>query len=151
MVRIAIKRVYDDFDPVAFESLAFTAPAADTLFFTAASTAVSANFGVGLIGGVLAGSLVASLLFRSFRWQSFESPAQTGRYLAGAALMGFGGVLAGGCTVGAGLSGLPTLSISAILAVAAIAGGALVTNRLLSASATGSAAPSTTQALQPAE
>ncbi|MEQ9693678.1 YeeE/YedE family protein [Shimia sp. SDUM112013] len=143
--------LYDDFDPVAFESLAFTAPAADTLFFTAASTAVTANFGVGLIGGVLAGSLVASLLFRSFRWQSFESPAQTGRYLAGAALMGFGGVLAGGCTVGAGLSGLPTLSISAILAVAAIAGGALATKRLLNASATGSAAPSTTQALQPAE
>ncbi|MEP5169425.1 MAG: YeeE/YedE family protein [Shimia thalassica] len=143
--------LYDDFDPVAFESLSFTAPAADSLFFTVASTAVSANFGVGLIGGVIAGSLLASLLFKSFQWQSFETPRQTGRYMFGAVLMGFGGVLAGGCTVGAGLSGLPTLSISAVLAVAAIAAGALVTNSVLSASLRGSGAPSTTPPLQPAE
>ncbi|PHO03343.1 YeeE/YedE family protein [Rhodobacteraceae bacterium 4F10] len=143
--------LYDDFDPVAFESLSFTAPAADSLFFTVASTAVSANFGVGLIGGVIAGSLLASLLFKSFQWQSFETPRQTGRYMFGAVLMGFGGVLAGGCTVGAGLSGLPTLSISAVLAVAAIAAGALATNSVLSASLRGSGAPSTTRPLQPAE
>ena len=143
--------LYDDFDPVAFESLSFTAPAADSLFFTVASTAVSANFGVGLIGGVIAGSLLASLLFNSFQWQSFETPRQTGRYMFGAVLMGFGGVLAGGCTVGAGLSGLPTLSISAVLAVAAIAAGALATNSVLSASLRGSGAPSTTPPLQPAE
>ncbi|MDP2492935.1 YeeE/YedE family protein [Shimia thalassica] len=143
--------LYDDFDPVAFESLSFTAPAADSLFFTVASTAVSANFGVGLIGGVIAGSLLASLMFKSFQWQSFETPRQTGRYMFGAVLMGFGGVLAGGCTVGAGLSGLPTLSISAVLAVAAIAAGALATNSVLSASLRGSGAPSTTPPLQPAE
>ncbi|CUJ89990.1 putative inner membrane protein [Shimia thalassica] len=143
--------LYDDFDPVAFESLSFTAPAADSLFFTVASTAVSANFGVGLIGGVIAGSLLASLLFKSFQWRSFETPRQTGRYMFGAVLMGFGGVLAGGCTVGAGLSGLPTLSISAVLAVAAIAAGALATNSVLSASLRGSGAPSTTPPLQPAE
>lgn len=143
--------LYDDFDPVAFESLSFTAPAADSLFFTVASTAVSANFGVGLIGGVIAGSLLASLLFKSFQWQSFETPRQTGRYMFGAVLMGFGGVLAGGCTVGAGLSGLPTLSISAVLAVAAIAAGALATNSVLSASLRESGAPSTTRPLQPAE
>ncbi|MEP3634294.1 MAG: YeeE/YedE family protein [Shimia thalassica] len=143
--------LYDDFDPVAFESLSFTAPAADSLFFTVASTAVSANFGVGLIGGVIAGSLLASLLFKSFQWQSFETPRQTGRYMFGAVLMGFGGVLAGGCTVGAGLSGLPTLSISAVLAVAAIAAGAMATNSVLSASLRGSGAPSTTPPLQPAE
>ncbi|MDP2518147.1 YeeE/YedE family protein [Shimia thalassica] len=143
--------LYDDFDPVAFESLSFTAPAADSLFFTVASTAVSANFGVGLIGGVIAGSLLASLLFKSFQWQSFDTPRQTGRYMFGAVLMGFGGVLAGGCTVGAGLSGLPTLSISAVLAVAAIAAGALATNSVLSASLRGSGVPSTTPPLQPAE
>ncbi|MBR9843082.1 MAG: YeeE/YedE family protein [Rhodobacteraceae bacterium] len=125
--------LYDDFDPIAMESLSFTAPAADALFFTAASTAVSANFGVGLLGGVALGALVASLAFRSFRWQSFENPAQTGRYLFGAVLMGFGGVLAGGCTVGAGLSGIPTLSIAALAAIAAIAIGTLATNRLLTA------------------
>ena len=93
--------LYDDFDPVAMESLSFTAPFADSLFWTIASTSIPANFGVGLIGGVLAGALVASIVFGSFKWQSFSTPAETGRYASGAALMGVGGVLAGGCTVGA--------------------------------------------------
>lgn len=124
--------LYDDFDPIAMESLSFTSPWADTLFFTVASTAIPAGFGTGLVGGVVAGALVTSLLFRSFAWASFGTPRETGRYFAGAALMGVGGVLAGGCTVGAGLSGVPTLSVAAILALAAIAGGALATQALLS-------------------
>ncbi|WP_299350008.1 YeeE/YedE family protein [uncultured Shimia sp.] len=143
--------LYDDFDPVAFESLAFTAPMADTLFYGIASSAVPANFGVGLIGGTILGSLVAALLFRSFKWQSFETPAQTGRYILGGALMGFGGVLAGGCTVGAGLSGIPTLSITALVAILSIVAGGLIAGRLFSASASESAAPSTRPDLQPAE
>ena len=125
--------LYDDFDPIAMESLAFTSPMTDALFFTVASTAIPAGFGTGLIGGVLLGALAAALLSRGFQWQSFSSPSETGRYLAGGALMGFGGVLAGGCTVGAGLSGIPTLSIAAILAVTSMVIGALATNRALRA------------------
>lgn len=125
--------LYDDFDPIAMESLAFTSTMTESLFFTVASTAIPAGFGVGLVGGVLLGGLAAALLSGGFRWQSFSTPAETGRYLAGGALMGFGGVIAGGCTVGAGLSGIPTLSMSAILAVAAMAVGALATNRALNA------------------
>ena len=123
--------LYDDFDPVALESLSFTAPFADTLFWTIASTSIPANFGVGLIGGVFAGALIASILFGSFKWQSFSTPAETGRYAAGAALMGVGGVLAGGCTVGAGLAGVPTLSIAALLAILSIAAGGLLTQAVL--------------------
>lgn len=123
--------LYDDFDPIAMESLAFTSTMTEALFFTVASTAIPAGFGVGLIGGVLIGALAAAVLSGGFRWQSFSTPAETGRYLAGGALMGFGGVIAGGCTVGAGLSGIPTLSVAAIIAVAAMALGALATNRAL--------------------
>ena len=144
--------LFDEFDPIAMQSLSFTAPATETLFWTIAGTAVPAGFGTGLVGGVLGGALASALIARRFRWQSFESSAQTGRYLAGAVLMGFGGVLAGGCTVGAGLSGIPTLSVAAILAVLAMAGGAIATDRLISARYRGgSDAPSTTPPLQPAE
>ncbi|MGP6085686.1 YeeE/YedE family protein [Antarctobacter jejuensis] len=136
--------LYDDFDPIAMESLAFTSTWADTLFFTVASTSIPAGFGAGLIGGVLLGALFSSLAARRFQWQSFSSPRETGRYLAGATLMGVGGVLAGGCTVGAGLSGVPTLSIAALLAIGAIAAGALLTNAALTAAPRGAA-------LQPAE
>jgi len=134
--------LYDDFDPIALESLSFTSPFADTLFWSIASTSISAGFGVGLIGGALAGALVSSLVGGRFQWQSFESPRQTGRYVFGATLMGVGGVLAGGCTIGAGLAGIPTLSVAALLALAAIAGGAVLTDRALGGSRiAGSAVP----------
>lgn len=146
--------LFDDFDPITLESLSFTAPMSETLFWTIASTAIAPGFGVGLLGGVFAGALVASLLFRSFTWQSFSSPRETGRYMAGAALMGVGGVLAGGCTVGAGLAGVPTLSVAAVLALASIAGGALGMNALLKSRprrAFSSAEPSSTPSTLPAE
>lgn len=146
--------LYDDFDPIAMESLSFTAPAAEALFFTLASTAVPATFGTGLVGGVLIAAAATALVTRSFHWQSFESPAQTGRYLSGAVMMGIGGVLAGGCTVGAGLSGVPTLSVAALLSILSVAAGALLTDRALRVSPTRpavSGAPQAPRAPQPAE
>jgi len=99
----------------------------------------------------LAGAAASSLIFGRFAWQSFESPAQTGRYALGALLMGLGGVLAGGCTLGAGLSGIPTLGFAAFLALAAIIAGAKIAGRVLNESGSGYGAQPSTQALQPAE
>ena len=141
----------DEFDPIAVESLAFTAPYAEGIFWTAAATAVDPGFGPGLIAGTLAGAALLALLSGRFRWQSFTSPAETGRSLAGAVLMGLGGVLAGGCTIGAGLSGIPTLSTAAVLALASIAAGAFAADRALSASASGSAGSGATRPAVPAE
>ncbi len=117
--------LYDDFDPIALQSLSFTAPLADGLFWAIASTSIPANFGVGLVGGTLLGAAMAALTRGEFQWQSFSAPAQTGRYALGAAMMGIGGVMAGGCTIGAGLAGVPTLSVAAVLALAAIVAGAV--------------------------
>jgi uncharacterized membrane protein YedE/YeeE len=136
--------LYDDFDPVVLQSLSFTAPWADTLFWTVASTSIPAGFGVGLIGGVLLGSLISALLSRRFAWQSFTSPRETGRYLTGAGLMGIGAVLAGGCTVGAGLAGIPALSLPALIVLGAITLGALGMNTALKGA-------SSRAALSPAE
>lgn len=123
--------LFDDFDPIAMQSLSFTLPWADTLFWTIASSAIPAGFGVGLTAGVVGGSLIAALVAREFAWQGFETPRQTGRYLLGGSLMGFGGVLAGGCTVGAGLSGIATLSFAAALVLVFVIAGALLADRLL--------------------
>ncbi|MGG7567125.1 YeeE/YedE thiosulfate transporter family protein [Rhodovulum sp. DZ06] len=118
----------DDFDPIAFESLAFTRPGTEALFWTVAGTAVPAGFGVGFIGGVLGGAFLAAAGSRELRFASFEAPGQAGRYLLGALLMGVGGVVAGGCTVGAGLAGVPTLGVSALAALVAMALGAVLTD-----------------------
>jgi uncharacterized membrane protein YedE/YeeE len=65
------------------------------------------------------------------RLESFETPSQTLRYVLGGALMGVGGVLAGGCTVGAGLSGVSALSIAAGLSLLSIVLGAIIADRLV--------------------
>lgn len=121
----------DEFDPLPVQSAAFTLPWSDTLFWFVASTSIPAGFGVGFIGGVLAGSFLSASLRGELALQSFETPAQTLRYGAGGAMMGIGGVLAGGCTVGAGLSGGAMLSVSALLALGAIVSGAVITRRVL--------------------
>ena len=121
----------DDFDPIPLQSLGFTGPMAETLFWAVAATSIPAGFGTGLAAGVVAGSLFAALAAGEFRWESFEGARQTGRYLAGAVMMGGGGVLAGGCTVGAGLSGVSTASIAAVLALGAMAASARATGVVL--------------------
>ena len=123
--------LFDDFDPLPVQSAAFTLPWTDTRFWVIASSAIPAGFGTGLIAGVLLGSLASAALRGEVRLQSFDSPAQTLRYVAGGALMGVGGVLAGGCTVGAGLSGSATLSLSALLALGSIIAGGLAMRQLL--------------------
>lgn len=121
----------DEFDPMPVQSLAFTLPWSETLFWTIASSAIPAGFGVGLVGGVLLGSFLAAALRGELAFQSFTSAPEMGRYVTGGALMGFGGVLAGGCTVGAGLSGTSLLSFAAFIALGSIVIGALITRTFL--------------------
>ncbi|MGK7752511.1 MULTISPECIES: YeeE/YedE family protein [unclassified Roseovarius] len=121
----------DEFDPLPAQSMAFTLPWTDTLFYAIASTAVPAGFGVGVIGGVIVGSFLSAASRGELALQSFSSPVQTLRYSAGAVLMGFGGVLAGGCTIGAGLSGGANLSIAALLALGFIVLGAVAARAVL--------------------
>ena len=123
--------LYDEFDVIALEGLAFTGPFAETIFWGVAAQVTTAGFGAGLVGGVLAGAAIAALGSRQFRFESFESAGQMGRSLGGAALMGVGGVLAGGCTVGAGLAGLPTLGASALIAFVAIVVGIVAADAVL--------------------
>ena len=127
--------LFDEFDPLAVQSAAFTLPWSDTLFWVIASTAVPAGFGTGFIGGILFGSFASAAIRGELQATSFENATQTGRYALGALLMGFGGVLAGGCTVGAGLSGASSLSIAALLALVSVIAGAWAMSRALSPTA----------------
>ncbi len=121
----------DEFDPLPVQGAAFTQPAAESVFWIIAATAIPAGFGAAWLAGVLLGSFVSAGLRRELAVQSFESPGQTLRYLLGGTLMGVGGVLAGGCTVGAGLSGGAALSVSGLLVLAAIILGARVMRAFL--------------------
>lgn len=136
--------LFDAFDPLPVQSVAFTLPWSDTLFWTIASTAVQPTFGTGLIGGVIGGAFFAALLRGELRVESFEGPSQTLRYALGAVLMGVGGVLAGGCTVGAGLAGGATLSVAALVALVSIVAGGWLAAGLTAGSRDLARAPATT-------
>lgn len=111
------------------ESLSFVAPLAYALelmmLWTDASLRLT--FGIASVLGVAAGSLAYALAAGQFRWEGFASVADLRSQLAGAVLMGFGGVTALGCTIGQGLSGLSTLAIGSFVAVGGIIAGSVAT------------------------
>lgn len=123
--------LYDEFDPIAMETLGVTLPWSEAVFWFVASSSISASFGAGLVGGMILGGFVSSLVTGRFELQGFSGGAETLRYLIGAVLMGVGGVLAGGCTVGAGLAGMSMLSFAALLAVVSIAIGGYLADRMI--------------------
>lgn len=115
------------FDPVQIESLTFTGPSANTLMFVLDRGAVP-EFDIGLVPGVFAGSFVAAMLAREFHFQGFQDADNMKRAMAGAALMGFGGMLAGGCAIGAGVTGGSIFVGTAWVALTAMWAGAIVTD-----------------------
>ena len=120
------------FEPIPLQSLSFSSPSAEWLMRTL-STATAPNFGfdAGLLPGVFAGSLVASVMFGEFKFEGFQTENKLGHYLTGAVLMGFGAVMAGGCTVGSGMSGGAIFSNTAWLTLVSIILGAGLTYKAL--------------------
>jgi uncharacterized membrane protein YedE/YeeE len=110
----------DDFNPVPITSLTFIAPIADALQYMMLSTGSTLNFGIVTVFAVFAGSLVTALATGRFHLEGYQSPRHMLRSAGGAALMGAGGVMAFGCSVGQGLTGLSTLSLASFVAVAGI-------------------------------
>lgn len=121
------------FEIVAVQSVTFTGPSTDTLMGLVNQRTSPASFGLGLVPGVFIGALVAALIKGEARIQRFESDVPMERYLVGGALMGFGSMLAGGCAVGAGMSGGSILALTAWIAVFCMWIGAMATHRILSA------------------
>lgn len=118
------------FDPVQIESATFTGPSAHTLMFFLDRSAVL-EFDIGLVPGVVIGAFAASILSGDFRFQGFEDEANMRRAMSGAALMGFGGMLAGGCAIGAGVTGGSIFAGTAWLALFCMWFGAMLTDLLV--------------------
>ncbi len=108
------------------ESLTFVAPQAYTLelLLLWSDSSRRVTFAIASALGVVCGSLAHALLSGGFRWEGFNDLEDTANHLVGAALMGFGGVVALGCTIGQGVSGVSTLAAGSFLSLFAIIAGA---------------------------
>jgi len=115
----------------------FTAPVGSTILYFMTSSGQTLNFGIGSVCGVWAGALTSSLMKGHFRLEACEDPRELQRQITGAVMMGIGGVLAVGCSVGQGISAMALLSINAPLALSSIFIGAyfglnhLISGRLI--------------------
>ena len=106
---------------VQTQSYTFVSPMGDAArYLLDPANLALVNFGVMALAGVIAGSLVYALVTRTFRIEWFSSVQDFLRHAAGGALMGVGGVLALGCTVGQAITGMSTLAIGSILTFLAI-------------------------------
>jgi uncharacterized membrane protein YedE/YeeE len=110
----------DDFNPAPVTSLTFIAPIADSVQYIMLSTGLTLNFGIMMVAGVVVGSLLTALATGRFHLEGYSSPGHMLRSVAGAGLMGAGGAMAYGCSIGQGLTGLSTLALASFAAVAGI-------------------------------
>jgi uncharacterized protein len=111
------------------ESLSFVAPVAYSLelLMLWSDKSLALTFGIAATAGIVAGSLAYALASKTFRWEGFAGAEDTANHVIGGLLMGFGGVLALGCTIGQGLTGFSTLALGSILAFFAIVAGSALT------------------------
>ncbi|OQX15534.1 MAG: hypothetical protein BWK73_06660 [Thiothrix lacustris] len=113
------------------QSFTFINPMAQAVGYTAGGFNSSLlTFGVMAVFGVMAGSLAWALVSRSFRIEWFASVSDVISHVVGAILMGIGGVLAMGCTIGQGVTGLSTLALGSFIAFAGIVLGSALTMKV---------------------
>ena len=121
---------FDDFDPVRLESYTFIAPTGESLMYLMTFTGSTIDFGIAAVGGVILGSFLYAVVSRKFRVETFTDRGDMLRHIAGGIAMGFGGVLALGCTIGQGVTGMSTLALGSLLSLISIIAGSVVTMKI---------------------
>jgi len=121
---------FDDFDPVRLESYTFIAPTGQGLMYLQTFTGSTINFGIAAVAGVILGSFLYVILTGKFRLETFSDRGDMIRHMLGGVLMGFGGVLALGCTIGQGITGMSTLALGSLMALISIIFGSALTMKI---------------------
>ncbi len=120
----------DDFDPVPMESYTFVAPAGNAIQYLMTFTGSTINFGIAAVFGVIAGSFLYATLSGRFRIETFTNRQDMVSHIFGGMLMGFGGVLSLGCTIGQGITGMSTLAMGAVITLSMIIFGSAITMKV---------------------
>ena len=119
------------FAPVTLKSLTFSGPSAELLMLVLNNPHLRLDFDLGIVPGVFFGSFVAAASAHELRLEGFSDGLGMRRYLFGAVLMGFGAMLAGGCAVGAGITGASVFALTAWIVLGGMWLGAGLTDLLV--------------------
>ncbi|MFT4726493.1 MAG: hypothetical protein ACI9UN_000988 [Granulosicoccus sp.] len=112
------------YDPIQLESASFVLPPGQLVQTIISGTSPIPDYGVGMVVGVVIGALLTALWHGDIRWEACDDARELRRHLGGALLMGAGGVLAAGCTLGQGVSAASVLALSAPVVFLSICLGA---------------------------
>jgi uncharacterized membrane protein YedE/YeeE len=93
-------------------------------------TGAQINFGIAIVLGMIFGSFVYAIISGTFRIETFSNKSEMVNHLVGAVMMGFGGVLSFGCTIGQGVTGMSTLAIGSFLTLGSIIFGCALTMKV---------------------
>ena len=115
-----------EFESVPLFTFSFVAPTGNSIQYLMTFTGTTISFGVAVLGGVIVGAFITSIISKTFRLEGFTDVNDTARHMIGAALMGIGGVTALGCTIGQGISGISTLAFGSLLALLSIILGGFI-------------------------
>ena len=121
---------FDDFDPVRLGSYTFIAPTGESLMYLMTFTGSTINFGIAAVFGVILGSFLFVVATGRFRLETFTDRDDMIRHIVGGITMGFGGVLALGCTIGQGVTGMSTLALGSLLSLISIIVGSALTMKV---------------------
>ena len=120
----------DDFDPITPQGMAFIGPTGNSISYLMTFTGAEINFGIAIVFGMITGSFLYAIISGNFRIETFSNKSEMVNHLIGAVLMGFGGVLSFGCTIGQGVTGMSTLAIGSILTLISIIFGSALTMKV---------------------
>jgi uncharacterized protein len=110
------------------QSFTFIGPAGHVVQYAKEGfSSIYLTFGVALVAGVIVGSFLYTVLFRKVRIEWFVNGKDFTMHVLGAILMGAGGVLSLGCTIGQGITGVSTLALGSFVTIIAIIAGSAAT------------------------
>jgi len=116
---------------VAVQSYTFISPTGDSVRYLQHPGDFSLiNFGIIALVGVIAGSFLYAVISRSFRVEWFANGKDFVNHAVGGVLMGIGGVLGMGCTIGQGVTGVSTMAIGSMLTLVSIIFGSALTMKV---------------------
>lgn len=121
---------FDEFEPVRLESYSFVSPVAENINYLMTFTGSTISFGIAAVFGIIVGSFLYAVVSGKFRIETFTSRPDMIAHLFGGVLMGFGGVLSLGCTIGQGVTGMSTLAIGSVMTLVAIIFGSALTMKV---------------------
>lgn len=121
---------HDDFNPIPLESFTFVAPISDALQYVMTFTGSTIKFSIVAVFGVIVGSFLYAIASGKFRIETFTSRSDMVNHIFGGMLMGFGGIVGLGCTIGQGVTGVSTLAMGSLMTLISIIFGSALTMKV---------------------